>query len=260
MHHNAYKIYFFISKVIYFIGFLALICCTSMLSAQEDEVYEDDGEEYYEEPQGKLYMIEAMLDLGIPQAKFGDNLGGLKVGFGLNARFQLKRANPGFFGFDLYAYPVGSESDIIIDFVNGFDVQIRRQANLWITGGNLVYRYYPDLQFWVFEPYFEALIGMKWLFTTYNETDTDSDNNLLFEFAESSVSFSYGLSGGLQIPISDIMYFNIRTSYLLGNSVPYNVRDEQANGSNTDDPRDYFEIKNSATDLFKMQLGLSFIF
>ena len=222
------------------------------------EDYEDD---YYEDvTQRKVIMLDFMLDIGFPQRAFKDRLNKTAIGFDFTVLFQMKLHKPGFLGLDFYGYPIDRESDLTIDFVNGNAVELERSIKNWITGTDLVYRYYPSFNIPVIEPYFEALIGFKWIFSTYEITDIFDDTSLNFEFVESSWSFSYGFSFGFQIYLGDRFYFNSRTTYIPGNSVSYLARIPDANGSNTNSPLDYFETKNSSTDMIRFQLGVSIVF
>jgi hypothetical protein len=237
------------------------------VTAQEGEEQEEDlsGEEYYEEEyyederEKKLKIMDFMLDIGVPQRAFSDRLNKTGVGFNFTMLFQLRLNKPGFLGFDLYGYHMDRERDIIIDFINGNSVELERNFNNWIVGGDLVYRYFPPLNIPVIEPYFEGLIGYKWIFSTYETKDIIDDASLDFQFYKSSWSLSYGISLGAQIFLSDRYYLNIRATYLPGNSVSYYSRNPDADGSNTSSPTDYFDLKNSATDLFRYQFGFSIL-
>ena len=67
---------------------------------------------------------------------------------------------------------------------------------------------------------------------------------------------SYGISAGLNYPVSDNIYINVRANYLPGLSIPYYVKDER----NTLEfsTIDKFNIKNSTTDIIRWDVGVTF--
>ncbi|MBL0101543.1 MAG: hypothetical protein IPP49_17140 [Saprospiraceae bacterium] len=94
----------------------------------------------------------------------------------------------------------------------------------------------------VFHQYYQSL----------SDDAESSDTNL----EKGSLSLSYGISLGFNIPISNKLYLNLKGSYLPGLSTPYYaLRPENSIVTST---LDGFDLKRSTTDIFRWDLGVTY--
>jgi len=130
------------------------------------------------------------------------------------------------------------------------------------VGFNGLYRYYPDVSFYGIEPYFEGALGFK-LFNTFERTSAFIDNFEEFnegEFIHGDLVLAYSGSFGLQTLITENMYANIKSTYQAGNSAEFDrVRDNLV-GEDITFPIQAMELTNSATNLLRFDIGVTFIF
>ena len=109
-------------------------------------------------------------------------------------------------------------------------------------------------------PYVDGLIGLKHLFTRTSVSDLSDGETIASDTNLSDTSFSYGIGGGLQIPLKRgrgwrvLLDTNVR--YLRGGRAEYlrkgSIREE--NGLVT------YDIFSSRTDVMAVQVGVMFSF
>ena len=231
-------------QYIYFIKFLTLsvfLICSSSLYAQD-----------------KVNFFEGAISYVVPTGSFSQNIKSNKVGFELAFLRQITSDKPFFWGISTYYTNLGSCNAITkeaIDFAI-YDINSTTNSNLLGVDGKL--RYYPDIYLGRIEVYVEALMGFKWLFTyTHKEFVGDSDSSS-GQFEEGQLALSYGVNLGIQYPIGQSIYINLKGGFYPGLSVPYYAYNSQ--NKIIDYTLDKFDLKRSTTDLIRYDLGVTYRF
>lgn len=109
-------------------------------------------------------------------------------------------------------------------------------------------------------PYVDGLIGLKYLFTRTSVTDVDGDETIASDTDLGDTTFSYGVGGGLQIPLTKgresriILDTNVR--YLRGGRADYLRRGSII----VDNGTVFYDILSSRTDVLTVQVGVMFQF
>lgn len=208
--------------------------------------------------QSKVNFIELNLTYTQPQGFFGRNVTKDKVGFEIGYLRQLKSEKPLFWGVSVYYNQLGSASAFIQELVDFqlFDFDYRTASHL--LGFNGKVRFYPNVYLGKLEWYLEAQLGYKWLYTyttkTLSEDTESSDSNI----EKGSLSLTYGASTGVNYPVGEHTYINVRINYLPGLSVPYYVINE--NNEIFESSLDQFDLKRSTTDIIRWDLGATYRF
>ncbi|MFC1553617.1 hypothetical protein ACFL7D_03185 [candidate division KSB1 bacterium] len=203
--------------------------------------------------------------IGLPRGEFGDNVEQTGLGFGLTAGYKLPMT-PLTVGLDFGYILYGREkrhapfSYTIPDLT----VEVTNKNNIVL--GHLLFRLQPNLG--SFMPYFDSLIGLKYLFTDTavkgekNFEEIASSNNL------SDVAFSYGIGGGMKFKLwepgidtlKDVklfgVYLDLQVRYLFGSEAEYLKKgDITVSGTEV-----LYNINKSKTELLTMNIGISFMF
>ncbi len=237
--------------------FLIAFClCANVSKAQVDSSYIEDAE-YYDE-QGRVYLIDVGLDFGFPLGTYGDNMESTGFGFGVAFLFQAKPDKNYFLGMDFFYHHLQNESGTYDDFVDGFLVPIESSVTTNLIGSRLVYRFYPDAYFSIFEPFLEAGLGIDWFITTNNLFDIEADQSFDLEFENSDIAFAFSSTIGVQATISDYAYANFKLSYSQGGKSDYLAIDDDLIGSAL--PVDRFRLYKTRTDFIRLSLGVTFAF
>ena len=239
--------------------FLILVLFLSNYSiAQVAEVEEENYEEEVEEEYNfkKSFFLGANFQLGLPQGKFGDNINYTGWGFGGNVMWQFKKDVPVYGGIDFsfQNYDFQAITEVTFDFEE-YETKTKNSIVL----SHVQIRFYPEVDFF-FQPYVEGMFGVKSLLTRTILTDkTDgADDQINSQFENSDFALSLGGAIGFEIPLSkNHLFLDVRCSYLKGVSGEYYVRKED--DANFVQPIDVFEIKNSATDLLTLQVGIKLL-
>lgn len=189
---------------------------------------------------------------------FGNNVKTGKVGFEFGYLRQFKEEKPLFWGVSIFYNQINKfEATIteILDF-QLVDFDYTTKSNLLGCNGKM--RFYPNIYIGKIEWYIEAQIGYKWLFTNttkvLNNDSESSDTNT----EKGSLSLTYGVSTGLNYPISEEIFLNLRGNYLPGLSVPYYVLNPGNEIRNS--TIDRFDLKRSTTDILRWDLGITYRF
>ncbi len=243
-----------------FISFLLLLFLNLTVVGQEMEVevIDEDTTSY------RVYFAEPSFSIFLPQGNFHRVLDSdINYGFSYAMLFQLQTEKPMFAGFDLYYGHIDSHSTEWDGFFdNGDPAEFESTVNSSFVGVNGIIRYYPDISIWIIEAYMEGSFGIKW-FNTYQSTTsyfegTEEDSDV--EFVENDISLTYGAAVGLQLALTNNIYFNTKLNYLPGLSVQYDVQLPDSEIQNIQDPIQAFEQKQSRSDVVMINGGLTFVF
>ncbi len=205
--------------------------------------------------QSKINFVEGNLAFMQPTGFLSRNIQNTKVGFEAGYLRQLKLEKPLFWGLSIYYHPINSGSATIQEVLDFDLVNFDYQTTSNVLGFNGKMRFYPDLNLGKLELYVEAQLGYKWFFTSTSKTLTNDQDSSDYSFEDSSLSLTYGASGGINFPLNDQLYLNFRANYLPGLSTSYYVR----NDSNTlsFSTIELFDLKKSTTDIIRWDLGVT---
>ena len=232
--------------------FICLLFATTMIFGQD--AVSQEVEEEYTSP--KINFLEMNASFTNASGFFERNFPKTKFGFEAGYLRQIKPEKPLFWGISLYYAFMESQGATFqepLDF--GFaDFDYNSTTNLWGLNGKL--RFYPNLYLGKLETYLEAQLGYKWIYTGTTKSLVDDEDSSDFYIEKGSLSLTYGISAGLNYPVSDNVYINFRANYLPGLSVPYYVKDER--NVLEFSSIDKFNIKNSTTDIIRWDVGVTF--
>jgi opacity protein-like surface antigen len=191
----------------------------------------------------------------VPRGEFSDNV--TNNGYGAGGLFLVRLGNsPILTGGDVGIVVYGSESrrEPFSDTIPNVFVNVSTSNNILLAHG--VLRLQPQ-RGWV-RPYVDGLIGLKYLFTT--TTVSDEGETIASSTDFSDTTFSYGVGGGLQVPIKQ----NREKAITLDGSVRY-LRGTRADylrkGSIRNvDGQVIFDVFSSRTDAISVQIGVTFRF
>ena len=206
--------------------------------------------------QSKINFFEINLCAIQPEGAFKKNNPSINPGVEIAYLRQLKDDNPLFWGLSFYYTQLGNSRATLEEFLDFALVNFDYSTTSHLMGLNGKFRFYPNIYLGRLEPYIEAQLGYKWLYTGTTKilaTDNESSD---FMIENSSFSLSYGIAAGLNFRIKDNIYINFRANYMPGLSTSYYAKDKhnQIEFSSIDQ----FNIKNSTTDILKWDLGVTF--
>lgn len=209
-----------------------------VVRAQEVQVYE----EFADEP-SKVKLIGFNLNGLFPQATFKRNIGD-KKGFGVGGLllYQVQPLSPHFLGLDIeYDHLYGESST-----VNGVEERI----SSGYTSINFLWRIYPNVKLWKFEPYLETYLGPNFIFTSTNVVD-ESGQSIDFSFNETNFGLEYGIAAGLTFPMGQGWFLDVQFSRTQTSIAQYLV---------LPDANSNFQEINSANDHNKLKVGAVYAF
>jgi hypothetical protein len=193
----------------------------------------------------------------VPRGEFSENVTNNGYGAGLQVLVPIG-SSPflvgGDFGFVVY----GSEShrEPISTTIPNLQVRVRTSNNIFLP--HFVLRAQPRSG--LIRPYVDGLIGLKYLWTQTSISDVDGDEPFASDTNLSDTSFSYGIGGGLQIPLTkgpeSRLMLDTGVRYLRGGRAEYlrkgSIR--EVNGSVV------YDVLSSRTDALAVQVGVIFRF
>jgi len=205
--------------------------------------------------------------VGVPAGEFRDNIDDLGFGGALfvGARFG---ASPVVLGADLGFLVYGRSTDTVpFSTTVGPRVQLDVVTTNSIVQPHLVLRLQPSDG--LVRPFFEGLVGFKYLFTETDVRDDDrfgDDAQIASTTNFDDFAFSGGAGAGVDIrvyraePGEDVRTVSIHlgAQYLLGQEAEYLAEGnlEDTNGNGRLDP-DELNIRRSRTTLVQPQVGVS---
>ena len=196
------------------------------------------------------------LQMGVPINQFRDNTEAIGFGLGGYILFPVSES-PLHLGLDVNYQVYGSDSKTEEVLTNGFFDEYDITTNNNILLGHFVTRFKPKTDFLV-QPYFDAMLGFKYLYTRSKITDDQSSEPLETNTDFYDWAFSYGGAGGIHVGLGDVIKLEFRVLYLNGSKAKYLEK-----GSIQQDPNNpnllIFDTKKSRTDMIIPQLGITFL-
>lgn len=241
--------------------FLIICFCLSanvfVFAQEEDEYYQVEVEsDMYEEP-GRVFLAEFMLDLSDPVGTFGENVESPGFGISMAAFMQAKPTTSHFYGLDFRYQQFQSVSNIHDVLIDGVYYSFDSRASTNLANFSLKYRYYPSFSLWIFEPYIEGGIGYNWWFTSYSTRDIEFENEFNTNIEKGELSFTYGMTVGMQFAVSSMCYINTKVEYAPGNTSEYHARNDV---NNYGDPLEAYTLRKTTTDLVRYAIGVTLAF
>ena len=231
-----------------------LLFLSPFLMAQE---YEQETQQYI--PKWE-FLAGASLQLAKPMNNFRQNLNTQGIGGSAFFLVKIPQKIPIYIGLELGGITYDKAYVQFATELDGFLVQVQEETAPSIFMGHGIVRVELPFNSFVI-PYVEGMFGFKNLYTRTKLKDLEaSEDNVIYnELEEGDWAFSYGASVGISIPIAwNRMSIDFKCSYLLGTASDYLVR-KTSLSTIPDQPIDYFELKNSTTDLLLPQIGFTFV-
>jgi hypothetical protein len=204
--------------------------------------------------------------IGIPQNEFNENVDNLGYGFEIHGTiWKPEKKRPFTVGLNLGYLIYGSENQArpLSHTIPDILVDVNRQNS--IVNFHLLFQIAPFTGTW--RPYFEGLAGGNYIFTTTEVESQHSwgDNENIAESTNfDDFSWSFGCGAGLLIRLkpaddnSGDIYLNLKARYLWGTKVNYLTE-----GDININPVNYnveYNLRNSKTDLFTINIGVDYYF
>ncbi len=217
----------------------------------------DLGKDEYD----KFMIVEGGFRLVSPLGNFNRKTNANYSGATAAFFFQFKPEHPYAIGLSTYYQYMGGYNVKFLENIDGFDWELNERTSSHMLGVMAAIRYFPDIKILGTLPFAQISLGPKILFTTTTIKDTDGGDEINeFEVNESDVSLSYGISGGLKLPLSDQLFISFAVGYLPGTSSTFLVKKDDDDIDNPDFAIDAFEKVNSVTNILSYTIGLSYIF
>lgn len=208
--------------------------------------------------QSKINFIECNVTYTQALGFFNRNIKNDKIGFEVSYLRQLKQQKPIFWGISLYYNQIDRSSALIQEILDFQFVDFDYVTTSNLLGLNGKFRFYPNVNLGKIEWYLEAQLGYKWLFTYTTKTLSDSTDSSDSNSESSNLSLTYGISSGINYPVSKDLYLNLRANYLPGLSARYGVINPEK--EIVESTFDIFDIKKSTTDVLRWDAGITYRF
>lgn len=224
---------------------------------QKEEIFENND---------PVVILTGNIVGGIPSGAFSEKLNTGGVGAGGSILALVNRNFPVYLGLEINGFNYDTQSGTFLLNIDGFQTNVEMETKPRIFNVLGLFRMMPRTNFFL-KPYFDGMFGVKNLSTRTLFYDLDSGDEDPFDRIneQSDWVLSYGGAIGLAIPIKNRfgnpgMAIELKCTYLKGAAADYLVRRDDSSVSNATEPIDFFETKNSATDLILPQIGFVFYF
>lgn len=194
----------------------------------------------------------------VPLNRFGDNIGNNSYGIGGQFAIRLG-SSPILLGVDGAISRYGSETRRLPLSPTIPEIALDVETDNNIVMGHFMLRAQPRSG--TVRPYADALIGLKYLYTDTEIKDDFDDEPIASTTNFSDTAFSYGIGGGVQIQLGKSgvwqrLLLDPKVRYLRGSRAEYLVEGsiDRRNGAI------FFDTLTSRTDVFTVQIGITFRF
>ena len=210
-------------------------------------------------------LISGNLVVGVPVGAFRDKVKMGGVGWGGSLLIMIDKSLPVYAGIDLNGYNYDREAGTFLLNLDGFWTNVEMETRTNVFTGHGLFRIAPRIPFFL-KPYFDGMLGVKNLYTRTLFYDLDSGDDEPFDrlIEQGDWAFSYGGAIGIKIPLNIYqgragISLDLRCTYMKGAAADFLVRRDDG-GVGAQEPVDFFELKNSATDLLMPQIGIMITF
>ncbi len=232
-------------RILFQIAFVTLLSPYFLL-AQDDS---------YEEPTGRIYLVEGCISVADPVASFGkdQNIGG---GVSLSFLMQLDQDLPSFIGME-YSYIGLDQYDLeVYDSVEDLEYKYGTNTSMMSLYG--VYRHYIGVNILGIESFVDGKVGVNALSATTSVTSPQDQELSEFDWNAFDINLSYGVGVGLHYTIYNSWYITAKVSYLKGLSGKYYIKDNEYNAVYSS--LEAFSQKRGTSDVIRYDLGVTFAF
>ena len=247
------------SKNILPIGLFLLFTLLAMPKSKAQEMEED----FYVDDR---IQISANLVVGVPIGAFREKVKSGGIGWGGSLLFMVNESLPVYAGIDLNGYNYDRESGTFLINIDGFWTNVEMETRTNVFTGHGLFRLAPRTSFFL-KPYLDGMLGVKNLYTRTLFYDLDSGDDDPFDrlIEQGDWAFSYGGALGIKIPLNIYqgnagLSIDLRCTYMKGAAADFLVRRDDLAGGTAQEPIDFFELKNAATDLLMPQIGIMITF
>jgi opacity protein-like surface antigen len=230
----------------------SLSVCFMLLLIGSATVIHAQAQRQEQDRQAGVYFLTVA-----PRGEFSENLPNNGYGIGAQALFPIG-SSPFKVGGDLGFVIYGSESRTEPISPTIPDVQVRVNTSNFILLPHFMLRAQPRSG--LIRPYVDGLIGLKYLWTETSISDRFGDEDVVSDINLSDTSFSYGVGGGLQVPLmggrESRLLLDMGVRYLRGGRAEY-LREgsiREVDGSVV------YDVLSSRTDVLTVQVGVMFRF
>jgi len=207
--------------------------------------------------------------LGFPQGEFRDHVPNLGIGISGMAGIRIPNS-PVFIGADLGFLIYGHEQRREMFSYSIQDVEVRVITSNNIIQGNLFMRLQPGMG--SVRPYFDGLIGFKYLFTETEIRNVfgGNDDPVAESINLGDLAFGYGVGFGIAFQVVDRtqgrldtgegpvgILIDLRLRYLMGTEADYLKKGAILR---EDDGSISYNVHTSRTDFLMPFIGVSFVF
>ncbi|NNF34382.1 MAG: hypothetical protein HKN68_09760 [Saprospiraceae bacterium] len=221
------------------------------IQAQQEEEVEDLD---------RIVIIDLGFNLGNALFPFDRAAPELMAGGELGFYFQLEADQPYAVGIDFTYNYVGGHSVEFPEIIDGVTFDLRERANTHMISLLPSVRLYPNWQLGKLKPYFQASLGAKIFFTDTHLYDISGGGAEVSEYdiQDSSVSWSYGGTIGVNIDLGSFVFLNARIGITPGVSAPVYGKLPEDEIPNSDFAIDAFRRINTTTPMMRYGIGVSF--
>ena len=201
-----------------------------------------------------IWIADANIAIVDPINNFGEEVVGGKVGFSISVLRQVKPESSMFIGLGSYYARIArdlqenvtTEGDAVDDI-----------ANSNMLGFDILFRYYPNVYIWQFEPYIEGTIGYRTFYTVTKSFFPDFNETSNYQTNEFNGALSYGFGLGTHIYVDTKWSINLKFNFQVANIANYYIEREVKNSL---DPLENMSLENSQTDLLRFDIGISYLY
>lgn len=243
--------------------FLILISLQSLsiVNAQEEEYLDEELEDEMIDEYYLANKFESYFGISFPVAAHKRQNMETGYGFGFKYLRKLFSENNLFYGlnYDIYTFHSRSVTYLEPDPLGAYD--IRQRTYIRSSSLNPLIRF--ETQFFeYFKPYLEANVGVKFLITKSTLTDVELEEVLETWREQDDTVITYGATAGFEYLFRRSPYFGLGFSlgYQSTTSGSYHVENGNYAISDPYWPVEYFEVKNSTTDVININFSINLYF
>jgi len=243
--------------------FLILISLQSLslVNAQEEEYIDEELEAEIMEDYYTANKFETYFGISFPIAAYKRE--NMETGFGFGFKYlrKLFSENNLYYGlnYDIYTFHSRSVTYLEPDPLGAYDV--RQQTFIRSSSLNPLIRFEAQM-FEYLKPYVEANAGVKFLITKTTLTDVELGDVIETWREQDDTVLSYGATAGFEYQFKRSPYvgLGLSVSYQSTTSGSYHVENGNYEIADPYWPVEYFELKNSTTDVINTNLSINLYF
>lgn len=182
----------------------------------EDEYYADDYDYVEEEKVYKGFMPGIDFRWTRPTSSSRNRFQESMFGLSIECLYQFDKTKPLFAGVNFHWGQYDKEFLEYIEYLDFEEYLARETSYFQQLNFDLVLRYFPGLEFWILQPYFDVGAGPRCSYGYTSVTNVDLDENLSFHFEKGDWKLGYNFGIGTLINfrnLEDEFYGSFSVSY-----------------------------------------------